>query len=73
MEDDTREGVVVLDVAERSTAARFGVRRGDIVVGLNDAKIASVDQLAGILAVPTGTWRLSVERGGKIFSLDIQG
>ncbi len=73
MEDDTREGVVVLDVAERSVAARFGVRRGDIVVGINDAKIASVDQLAGILAVPTGTWRLSVERGGKIFSVAIQG
>ena len=73
MEDDTREGVVVLEVAERSAAARFGVRRGDVVVAINDEKIASVDQLAGILAVPTGTWRLSVERGGKVYSLAIQG
>ncbi len=73
MDDDTREGVVVLEVAERSAAARFGVRRGDVVVAINDEKIASVDQLAGILAVPTGTWRLSVERGGKVYSLAIQG
>ena len=73
MDDDTREGVVVLEVAERSAAARFGVRRGDIVVAINDEKIASVDQLAGILAVPTGAWRLSVERGGKVYSLAIQG
>ncbi len=73
MEDDTREGVVVLEVAARSAAARFGVRRGDVVVAINDEKIASVDQLAGILAVPTGAWRLSVERGGKVYSLAIQG
>jgi Do/DeqQ family serine protease len=73
MEDDTREGVVVLEVQERSAAARFGVRRGDVVVAINDEKIVSVDQLAGILAVPTGAWRLSVERGGKVYSLAIQG
>jgi Do/DeqQ family serine protease len=73
MDDDTREGVVVLDVAERSAAARFGVRRGDVVVAINDEKIASVDQLVGILAVPTGAWRLSVERGGKVYSLASQG
>jgi Do/DeqQ family serine protease len=73
MDDDTREGVVVLEVAERSAAARFGVRRGDIVVAINDEKISSVDQLAGLLAVPTGAWRLSVERGGKVYSLAIQG
>jgi Do/DeqQ family serine protease len=73
MEDDTREGVVVLEVAAKSAAARFGVRRGDVVVAINDEKIASVDQLVGILAVPTGAWRLSVERGGKVYSLAIQG
>jgi Do/DeqQ family serine protease len=73
MDDDTREGVVVLEVQQRSAAARFGVRRGDIVVAINDEKIASVDQLAGLLAVPTGAWRLSVERGGKVYSLAIQG
>jgi len=73
MEDDTREGVVVLEVAARSAAARFGVRRGDVVVAINDEKISSVDQLARVLAIPTGTWRLSVERGGKIYSLAIQG
>ena len=73
MDDDTREGVVVLEVQKRSAAARFGVRRGDIVVAINDEKIASVDQLAGLLAVPTGAWRLSVERGGKVYSLAIQG
>ena len=57
----------------RPSWTRFGVRRGDIVMAINDEKIASVDQLAGLLAVPTGAWRLSVERGGKVYSLAIQG
>jgi S1-C subfamily serine protease len=73
MEDDTREGVVVLDVKDRTPAARLGVRRGDIVVGVNDEKITSVDQLVGVLAAADGGWRLSVERGGKLFNLTIQG
>jgi Do/DeqQ family serine protease len=73
MEDDTREGVVVLDVKDRTPAARLGVRRGDIVVGVNDEKITSVDQLVGVLAAADGGWRLSVERAGKLFNLTIQG
>jgi Do/DeqQ family serine protease len=71
--DDTREGVVVLEVKQRSTAARFGVRSGDIVAALNNEKITSVKQLVSVLQLATGAWRLSVERGGKVFNLVIQG
>jgi hypothetical protein len=35
--------------------------------------VKSVAQLVGILAVSNGGWRLSVERGGKVFNLAIQG
>lgn len=73
MEDDTREGVVVLDVKDQTPAARLGVKRGDIVVGMNNEKIQSVDQLVNVLATSDGGWRLSVERGGKLFNLTIQG
>jgi Do/DeqQ family serine protease len=73
LDDDTREGVIVLEVQERTPAARIGVQRGDIVVSVNNEKIASVKQLASVLAAGGGAWRLSVERGGKMFSLTIQG
>jgi Do/DeqQ family serine protease len=73
MEDDTREGVVVLDVKDQTPAARLGVKRGDIVVGVNNQKIQSVDQLVNVLAASDGGWRQSVERGGKLFNLTIQG
>ena len=73
LDDDTREGVVVLDVKSRTPAARLGLKRGDIVVAINDKKIGSVAQLAKILAAPRGTWRLTVDREGKVFNLAIQG
>ena len=73
MDDDTREGVVVLEVKDQTPAARLGVKRGDIVVGVNNEKIQSVDQLISVLAASDGGWRLSVERGGKLFNLTIQG
>jgi Do/DeqQ family serine protease len=73
LDDDTREGVVVLEVQEKTPAARLGVRRGDIVVAVNNEKVTSVKQLLTVLAAGGGGWRLSVERGGKMFNLAIQG
>jgi Do/DeqQ family serine protease len=73
MDDDTREGVVVLDVKSRTPAARLGIKRGAIVVAVNDERVGSVAQLVKILAASPGTWRLSIDRNGKVFNLAIQG
>jgi len=73
MDDDAREGVVVIEVQDRTPAARIGVRRGDVVVAVNNKKVVSVKQLVSVLAIGGAGWRLSVERGGKIFNLAIQG
>ena len=73
IDDDTRQGVVVLDVKDQTPAARLGVKRGDIVVGLNNQKVASVAQLAAALDLSGDRWRLSVERDGKLFNLAISG
>jgi len=73
MEDGSKQGVVVLEVARGTTAARIGLRRGDIVVGINKEDVASVEQLTLLLQLEGGGWRLSVERGGKVFNLAIQG
>ena len=73
IDDDTRQGVVVLDVKDQTPAARLGVKRGDIVVGLNNEKVSSVAQLAAALDLSGDRWRLSVERDGKLFNLAISG
>ena len=73
MDDDTRTGVVVLEVKDKTPAARIGVKRGDIVVAINNEKVKSVAQLVTALESADGGWRLSVERGGKVYNLAIQG
>jgi len=73
VDDDTRQGVVILEVKEKTPAARLGVKRGDIVVALNNEKVKSVAELVSALELAEGGWRLSVERGGKVFNLAIQG
>jgi S1-C subfamily serine protease len=62
-----------MNVDRRSNAGRLGLRRGDIVIGVNNQEISTVKQLAVVLEVPAGDWRLSIERGGKVFNLAIQG
>jgi Do/DeqQ family serine protease len=73
VDDDSRLGVVVIEVEERSPAARLGIKRGDIVVGINEKKIDSVAHLVVTLDLAGRGWRLAVERGGKVFNLAIQG
>ena len=73
IDDDSRMGVVVLDVKDKTPAARIGVKRGDIVVAVNNEKVKSVAQLVSVLELAGGGWRLSVERDGKVYNLAIQG
>ncbi len=73
MDGDGKAGVVVINVDRRSNAGRLGLWRGDIVVGVNNEEISTVKQLAVVLEAPAGDWRLSIERGGKVFNLAIQG
>lgn len=73
LDGESKTGVVVLKVEQRSNAARLGLRRGDIIVGLNTEEVSSVKQLAVLLQVPGRGWRLAIERGGKVFNLAIQG
>ena len=71
--DDTAKGVVVLEVAEKTPAQRLGVQRGDVILGINNGKVGSVAELVAALAASRGGWRLSLERGGRLFNLTIQG
>jgi Do/DeqQ family serine protease len=71
--DDEGRGVVVLEVEEKTPAQRLGVQRGDVIVGLNNSKVGSVAELVTALTPSRGGWRLSLERGGRLFNLNIQG
>jgi Do/DeqQ family serine protease len=66
-------GVIVLEVKSDTPAARIGLRRGDIVLGVNEDRIPSVAALVGALSGSSGGWRLSFEREGRVYNLAIQG
>jgi S1-C subfamily serine protease len=71
--EEEGDGVVVLQVEPDTPAARLGVQRGDIVVGVNNDKVTSVAALVTALNRSVGGWRLTLEREGRVYNFAIQG
>ena len=66
--DFSTEGVVVTDVENGSASQSFGFQKGDIVVSVNNAKIASMEDLLRAISQPVRLWRLTIQRGGQEIS-----
>ncbi len=63
-------GVVILKI-EAGTAAQLGLKRGDIILTVNDKKITSVDQLQTVLKEES-QWQVQVQRGTQTLNLTIR-
>ncbi len=61
-------GVLVLDIARGSIAARVGLEKGDRVLMLNDRKIESVKSLAAINAEDENLWKVTIQRGAQVIT-----
>lgn len=66
-------GVVIVDVARGSPAARLGFRPDDIVLEVNDTEIESVATLLSVVAASPDAWRLAILRDGKELTLTVPG
>ena len=64
--DNAHEGVIVAEVAEGSTAANVGLQKGDLVLSVNDAKIATTRDLEKAAASRPRYWKLAIGRGGEV-------
>ncbi len=62
----TSSGVIILDVAPASPAARVGFRRNDIVRELNQSEVTSLAQLQRLTESGVRTWRFVIEREGRL-------
>jgi serine protease DegQ len=64
---DEARGVVVLDVVEGSPAAEAGIQPGDVIVGIDEARIETVEDLFGELRQrrPGTQARLTIIRDGQ--------
>jgi Do/DeqQ family serine protease len=66
--DSTAEGVAVTEVEGGSVAQSFGFQKGDIVINVNNAKIATMQDLLRATNQPARLWRLTILRGGQEIS-----
>jgi S1-C subfamily serine protease len=71
--DPSTQGVVILDVANGSAAQRLGFQRGDLVVSVNNAKIAKTRDLERAASQQSRLWRITIMRGGQQMSVELRG
>jgi Do/DeqQ family serine protease len=70
---EDEEGVVVLSVRARTTAARLGFQPGDIIMQVGRERIASVAQLESALKQRPPGWLVVIKRGNRVLQLQLAG
>jgi Do/DeqQ family serine protease len=71
--DVKAEGVAVIDVPDTSIAARYGFRRGDVIVTVNGEPIAKTRDLERAAGETTRAWTVTIVRGGQRISAEFRG
>jgi Do/DeqQ family serine protease len=71
--DPQSEGVVITSIADGSTAQSIGFRKGDIVISVNNQKIAKSPDLDRATGTGGHQWRVTIVRGGQQISVMFSG
>jgi Do/DeqQ family serine protease len=71
--DPQAEGVVITAVADGSTAQSIGFQPGDIVVSVNNEKVAKSADLQRIADSGSRSWRITIRRGDQQISVMFSG
>jgi len=71
--DPQTEGVVITAIADGSAAQSVGFQKGDIVVAVNNQKIARPEDLQRVSSSGSRQWRITIQRGGQQISVMFSG
>jgi Do/DeqQ family serine protease len=71
--DSDIEGVVVIDLAEDGTAAHLGFQKGDIILAVNNQKIAKSSDLEKATRESSRVWRITLMRSGQQINVTLGG
>ncbi len=71
--DADTEGVVVTAIAEDGTAAGVGFQKGDIILAVNNQKIAKTSDLEKATRESSRVWRITLMRGGQQINVTLGG
>lgn len=69
----TAEGVVVVNIADGSSAQRVGLRPGDVILEVNGTRIETTADLERAARQDTREWRLVISRGGQRRNVVLRG
>src|SRR6266702_4130958 len=71
--DPATQGVVIVDIANGSPAQSLGFQRGDLVLAVNNAKIAKTRDLERVAGQQTRRWSITIVRAGQQLSVELRG
>jgi S1-C subfamily serine protease len=71
--DPSAQGVVIVDVANGSPAQNLGFKRGDLVMSVNNSKIAKTADLQRATGQQSRRWSITIIRGGQQMSVELRG
>jgi Do/DeqQ family serine protease len=71
--DADTQGVVVTDLADDGTAANVGFQKGDIILAVNNQKIAKTGDLEKASRESVRLWRITLVRGGQQINVTLGG
>ncbi len=71
--DSDTEGVVVTDLADGGAAANVGFQKGDIILSVNNQKIARTSDLEKATRESSRIWRITLVRGGQQINVTLGG
>jgi Do/DeqQ family serine protease len=67
------DGVVVADVAPGSQAAELGLKKGDVILNVDDNPVKSTRELEKLAKPRQYYWKLVVQRGGEVLTTAVGG
>jgi Do/DeqQ family serine protease len=71
--DSDTAGVVITDLADGGTAANVGFQKGDIIISVNNQKIAKTADLDKAARESARLWRITLVRGGQQINVTLGG
>ena len=71
--DADTAGVVITDLADGGTAAGVGFQKGDIIMSINNEKIAKTADLEKATRESARLWRITLVRGGRQINVTLGG
>ena len=69
----TLEGVVIAEIEDGSPAQEVNFQKGDVVLAINETKIANTRDMEKATGTKRYFWKLTIGRGGQVFTTVIGG